>query len=57
MTGIKINHIKIILVEDGFNETDITFQFTVWFDICTVFLPLRVPLGKWNNNNENNLKI
>lgn len=29
MTGIKINQIKIILVEDGFNETDITFQFTV----------------------------
>ena len=53
MTGI----IKIILVVDGFNETDITFQFTVWFDLFAVFLPLRVPLGKWNNNNENNLKI
>ena len=53
MTGI----IKIILVEDGFNETDITFQFTVWFDLFAVFLPLRIPLGEWNNNNENNLKI
>lgn len=57
MTGIKINEIKTIRIEDDFNETDITYQFTVWFDTLIVFLPLRVPSGKHNNNNKNNKKF
>lgn len=57
MTGIKINDIKTIQVEDSFNATDITYQFSVWFDTLIVFLPLRIPSGKRNNNNKNNKKF
>lgn len=52
MTGIKINEIKTILIQDGFTETDIKYQFSVWSDTIVVFLPLRVPLGKHDNNNK-----
>lgn len=56
MIGIKINEIKTILVEDSFNETGITCQFTLWFDMLIVFLSLRVSSRKHNNNNKNNKK-
>lgn len=49
--GIEINEITAILAEDSVNETDITCQLIVWFDILIVLLPLRVPSGKHNNNN------
>lgn len=35
--GIEINEITTILAEDSFNETDITCQLIVWFDILIVF--------------------
>lgn len=57
MMGIEINEITTILAEDSINETDITCQLIVWFDILIVLLPGRIPSGKHNNNNKNNKKI
>lgn len=55
--GIEINEITTILGEDSFNETDITCQLFVWFDILIVFLPLRVPSGKHINNNKKSFNM
>lgn len=43
MVSIKTSYTKTTLVEDGLNETDITHQVAVCFDILVAFLLLRVP--------------
>lgn len=43
MVSIKTSYTKTTLVEDGLNETDITHQVVVCFDILVAFLLLRVP--------------
>lgn len=42
--GIEINEITTILGEDSFNETDITCQLFVWFDILIVFFTTKSSL-------------
>lgn len=44
---------NIVVAQVGLNELDITYQFTVWFDILVVFLPLTVPSGNHNNKERN----